>query len=86
MCGDCGTSFRRRTKRGKVAWKCDIRIEKRKEMCVDSPKLNGERVQKILCKMVCENGIYYEEIVRNNVVNILVFNEYSEIYYRMKIR
>jgi site-specific DNA recombinase len=28
VCGDCGASYRRRTERGKVVWRCATRIEK----------------------------------------------------------
>lgn len=31
VCGDCGASYRRRTERGKVVWRCATRIEKGKE-------------------------------------------------------
>lgn len=84
VCGDCGVSYRRRTERGKVFWRCAIRIEIGKEACADSPTLNEEWVQNVLGEMVCENGIYDEEIVRNNVEKILIFNEHLEIYFRNK--
>jgi len=84
VCGDCGASYRRRMERGKVVWRCAIRIEKGKEACAGSPTLNEEWVQNVLGEMVCENGIYDEEIVRNNVEKILIFNEHLEIYFRNK--
>lgn len=31
VCGDCGASYRRRTERGKVVWRCATRIEQGKE-------------------------------------------------------
>lgn len=39
VCGDCGASYRRRTERGKVVWRCATRIEKGKEACPNSPTL-----------------------------------------------
>lgn len=39
-CGDCGASYRRRTERGKVVWRCATRIEKGKEVCSESPTIN----------------------------------------------
>ena len=42
VCGDCGASYRRRTKRGKVAWRCATRIEKGKEACSHSPTLDED--------------------------------------------
>ncbi|WP_312699366.1 recombinase family protein [Sedimentibacter sp.] len=32
VCGDCGASYRRRTERGKVVWRCATRIEKGKDI------------------------------------------------------
>jgi len=32
VCGDCGASYRRRTERGKVVWRCATRIEQGKEV------------------------------------------------------
>jgi site-specific DNA recombinase len=79
VCGDCGASFRRRTERGKVVWRCATRIEKGKEMCTDSPTLNEEWIRNVLSETVCENDIYNEEIIRNKVERILVFCENLEV-------
>ncbi len=79
VCGNCGASYRRRTEQGKVVWRCATRVEKGKAACMDSPTLNEEWVQNVLGKMVCENGIYDEEIIRNNVEEILIFKEHLEI-------
>ncbi len=40
VCSDCGASYRRRTERGKVVWRCATRIEKGKEACPHSPTLD----------------------------------------------
>ncbi len=79
VCGDCGASFRRRTERGKVVWRCATRIEKGKEMCTDSPTLNEEWIRNVLSETVCENDIYNEEIIRNKVERIFVFCENLEV-------
>lgn len=34
----------------------------------------------VLGEIVCENGSYDEEIVRNKVEKILILNEYLEMY------
>jgi site-specific DNA recombinase len=82
VCGDCGASYRRRTERGKVVWRCATRIEKGKEACATSLTLNEEWIKKILGERVCENSIYDEDIIRDNIEKILIFNDYLEIYYR----
>lgn len=75
VCGDCGTSFRRRTERGKVVWRCAARIEKGKGTCSNSPTLNEEWVKERLSEMLC-NGHYDERIVRNKINKIEVFDKY----------
>jgi site-specific DNA recombinase len=79
VCGDCGASYRRRTERGKVVWRCATRIEKGKEACTNSPTLDDEWIRKVLGVTVCDNGFYDEEMVRNNVERILIFNCYLKI-------
>lgn len=46
VCGDCVASYRSRTERGKVVWRCSMRIEKGKEVCPYSPTLDEEWVKK----------------------------------------
>jgi len=82
VCGDCGASYRRRTERGKVVWRCAIRIEKGKEACPNSPTLDEEWVKKGLGEMACEAGSYDEGVVRNNVDNIQVFDTYIMICFK----
>ena len=60
VCGDCGASYRRRTERGKVVWRCVTRMEKGKETCANSPTLNEEWIKKVISETVCENGVYDE--------------------------
>jgi site-specific DNA recombinase len=81
-CGYCGASYRRRTERGKVVWRCGTRMEEGRDMCVDSHTLNEESIKGILGEVVCENGSYDELIIRNNVEKIFVFNKCLDIYYR----
>ncbi|GBF10763.1 zinc ribbon domain-containing protein [Tepidibacillus sp. HK-1] len=70
VCGDCGASYRRRTERGKVVWKCATRIEKGKDSCANSPTLDEGWIKKILGEKVCENGVYDESVIRNKVDRI----------------
>lgn len=75
VCGDCGTSYRRRTERGKVVWRCATRIEKGKELCPHSPTLYEGWIQDILGEAVCSNGVYDESIARNEIDKIEVFDD-----------
>lgn len=80
VCGDCGASYRRRTERGKVVWRCATRIEKGKEACPNSPTVEERWVYDILGEAVCWNGVYDEGIVRNEVDKIQVFNTFVLIF------
>lgn len=80
VCGDCGASFRRRTERGKVVWRCATRIEKGKELYPHSPTLDEGWLQNTLSKAICKNGVYDEGIIRNEVDNIHVFDTYILIF------
>ena len=82
VCGDCGASYRRRTERGKVVWRCATRIEKGKEACANSPTLDEEWIKKVLGETVCENGAYDESVIRDKVDIIQIFNSYSIICYK----
>lgn len=82
VCGDCRASYRRRTERGKVVWRCASRIEKGKDACANSPTLDEEWIKKILGKMFCEGSSYDEGIVRNNVDRIQVFDTYIMICFK----
>ncbi|MHB8064260.1 MAG: recombinase zinc ribbon domain-containing protein [Ruminiclostridium sp.] len=82
VCGDCGASYRRRTERVKVVWRCATRIEKRKDSCPNSPTLDEEWVQDVLGDAVCRNGVYDESIIRNKVDRIQIFNLYITICYK----
>ena len=75
VCGDCGASYRRRTERGKVVWRCATRIEKGKEACANSPTLDEVWVQKTLGEMVCKGDVYYENVIKNKIERIRVFKE-----------
>lgn len=75
VCGACGASYRRRTERGKVVWRCATRTEKGKEVCADSPTLDEEWIKERLSEMLCV-GHYDERIVRDKVNKIEVFNKY----------
>ena len=80
MCGDCGASYRRRTERGKVVWRCATRIERGKDACPQSPTLDEGWVQDILSKTVCRDGTYDENMIRSEVDKIQVFDAYILIF------
>lgn len=67
MCGDCGASYRRRTERGKVVWRCATRMEKGTVSCSNSPTLGEEWIKGCLGEAVCEQGIYEEAFVRKTI-------------------
>jgi len=76
VCGDCGASYRRRTERGKVVWRCATRIEKGKEACFHSPTLDESWIQNALGQAVYQNGVYDESIIRNKVDKIQIFDTF----------
>lgn len=81
-CGYCGAAYRRRTERGKVVWRCGTRMEKGRDMCCDSPTLDEESIREILARNVCEDGIYDEGIVRDQVDRTLVYNGHIDIFFK----
>ena len=66
VCGECGASFRRRTERGKVVYRCATRMEKGKAACDKSPTLQETWVKDELGKRVCEST-YDESVIRAKV-------------------
>jgi len=80
VCGDSGASYRRRTERGKVVWRCATRIEKGKDACPHSPTLDEGWIQDTLSIAICQNGAYDESIIRNEVDKIQVFDTYILIF------
>lgn len=76
VCGDCGASYRRRTERGKVVWRCSTRIEKGKDVCSNSPTLDEGWIQDALGAAVCQDGVYDETTIRNEVNKIQVFDAF----------
>jgi len=76
VCGDCGASYRRRTERGKVVWRCASRIEKGKEACPHSPTLDDGWVQDILSKAICQSGAYDERMIRSEVDKVQIFDTF----------
>lgn len=73
VCGDCGASYRRRTERGKVLWRCATRIERGKNECALSPTINEEWLKEELSKLIC-HGIYDESVVKSEVDRIEVYD------------
>ena len=75
VCGDCNASYRRRTERGKVVWRCSTRIEKGKQQCSASPTRHEAWIRERLSELLCD-GHYDEKIVRDKVKKIEVFDKY----------
>lgn len=65
-CKECGATYRRRTERGKVVYRCATRIEKGREACIESPTI-GEEMGKRIC-----GGEYDENVIRKKVDRVLV--------------
>ena len=76
VCGDCGASYRRRTERGKVVWRCATRIEKGKEACPHAPTLDEGWIQDVLGEAVCQNEVYDESSIRNEVDKVQIFETF----------
>ena len=70
-CEACGATYRRRTERGKVVYRCATRIEKGREACKASPTIEEEWLKIEIGKRVC-GGEYDEEVVRKRVDKVLV--------------
>lgn len=68
VCGECGASYRRRTERGKVIWRCATRIEKGRESCANSPSLEEEILKDAVMQVI--------NSVMNNEAKYELFNEY----------
>ncbi len=81
VCSDCGASYRRRTERGKVIWRCATRIEKGKDACPHSTTLDEGWIQDTIGETVCQNRAYDESIIRNEVDKIQVFDAYILIFH-----
>lgn len=80
VCGDCGASYRRRTERGKVVWRCATRIEKGKEVCPHSHTLDEGWIHDVLSKALCQNRVYDEGIIRNKVDKVQTFDTFILIF------
>ncbi len=74
VCGDCGASYRRRTERGKILWRCATRVEKGKSECGCSLTINEEWIKDILGKEIC-GGSYDEYFIRTHVQKIEIYCE-----------
>ena len=71
VCGECGASFRRRTERGKVVYRCAARIEKGRATCKESPTVEEEWVKAEVARRVC-GGEYEERKVREKVERVKI--------------
>jgi len=59
-----------------VVWRCATRIEKGKEACPHSPTLDEGWIQGVLGKDVCHNGVYDEDLLRNEVAKVRIFDTF----------
>ena len=71
VCEECGASFRRRTERGKVVYRCATRMDKGREACECSPTIEETWIKEELRKRICD-GEYEEEKVRRMVLEVRV--------------
>ena len=78
VCGDCGASYRRRTERGKVVWRCATRIEKGKEACAVSPTINEVWIKEKLTDTLAV-GVYDEVIIRDRLERISVYQSHFAV-------
>lgn len=74
----CGASYRRRTKRGKVVWRCATRIEKGKEACAGSPTINEEWIKEMLGNALCTE-LDDEKAIQEKVAKISIHNRFIVI-------
>ena len=81
VCGDCGVPYRRRTERGKIVWRCATRIEKGRQACSNSPTLDEGWIQNALSEAVCQDGVYDENIIRNQVDKVQIFDAFILIFH-----
>ena len=70
-CEECGATFRRRTERNKVVYRCATRIEKGRDACKESPTIEKEWIKTEIVKKVC-GGEYDEEVVKKKVDRVLI--------------
>lgn len=73
-CEECGATYRRRTERGKVVYRCATRIEKGREACKESPTIGEEWIKEELGKRIC-GGECDEEVIRKKISRVLVGKE-----------
>lgn len=78
VCGDCGASYRRRTERGKVVWRCATRIEKGKEACLESPTVKEDWIKERLTSLVY-GELYDENIIKEKVTQICVYQKHTVV-------
>lgn len=71
VCEECGASFRRRTERGKIVYRCATRMDKGRGACGCSPTIEENWIKEELGKRICE-GEYDEEKVRKMVQEVRI--------------
>ena len=81
VCGECGASFRRRTERGKVVYRCATRMEKGRAACEKSPTIEENWLKEELGKRACD-GAYDESVLREKIdmVRVVGGNELDIVF------
>lgn len=70
-CEACGATYRRRTERGRVVYRCAARIEKGRDACKESSTIEEEGIKAELGQRIC-GGEYDENVIRKKVDRVLV--------------
>ena len=69
-CEECGATYRRRTERGKVVYRCASRIEKGREACKESPTIGEEWIKEELGKRICGGEYDFDrKALRNRILD-----------------
>lgn len=53
-----------------------MRVEKGKEACPHSPTVDEGRIQDALGEVVCQNGVYDESTIKNEVCKVQPFDAF----------
>jgi site-specific DNA recombinase len=78
ICGNCDSSYRRRTERGKVVWRCAKRMDEGRDACSNSPTLKEEEIKGKIIQYLKQKQdtdvIYDENVVKDLIEAIRVFS------------
>lgn len=80
-CEACGASYRRRTERGKVVYRCATRMEKGREACKESPTVEEEWMKAEIGKRIC-GGKYDEVVVKKKADRVMIGKDGVNILFK----